>query len=397
MAKAEQIETPKKSTGTFDFAVVVADKEPNSRTIQALPRRLLPTVEGELKALTVENTTSVESPTTGETSAVVTTKNYITAEYFDLFSNRVFPPDVRKGEQVLLFNFHDTDTHYWLSTGRDDNLRRTERFRLAVSDDVAFTKELTEDNTWYFEMDSRDKKHILISTSKSDKEKYRYLIKVDALNSKIQVMDDGNNEFTLESDTPRWYLRNRDGAVIDLIKKDIIIAAPRDIVLRADRQIVKASPTETTSQEQGDQTNVIRCKNLAITCTDSFVVDAPSVGLNGSTVVGGTLMSGHHQAEGYSTGGGASRSRSISVSSDRAYTSPSTDTNTGAGSGGNAPIVAGPNSANRHCAAWEQVTAAIEEICENLVAIDGITGYGETTSSIRAKIQKAIMLKNTGE
>ena len=56
----------------------------------------------------------------------VTTTNSIQATWIQWGSNRTTPPDVRRGERVLLWRYADTDQFYWTTLGMDDYLRRLE-------------------------------------------------------------------------------------------------------------------------------------------------------------------------------------------------------------------------------------------------------------------------------
>lgn len=76
------------------------------------------------------------------------------------------------------------------------------------------------------------------------------------------------------------------------------------------------------------------------------------------------------------------------------YTPASIDVSTGVGTpgSGGARRPANTGNNNRHCAAWEDASTAINLICDAL----NILGYSNT-DPIRAAIASAIMNKNTGE
>jgi len=173
--------------------------------------------------------------------------NMIVATYIDLFSNRSDPPDVRQGEQVLIVQYRDTDVYYWFSFGRDDNLRRLEHFKIAVSDDTTIQKELNEDNTYFLEMDTLHKKSVRIRTSNSDGEEYRYLIQIDSIANTVTVNDDSGNEIFLDSNVPRIKIANRSNAFVDVNNVDVILGAPRDIIINAGRQLLITAPSMTTA------------------------------------------------------------------------------------------------------------------------------------------------------
>ena len=218
----------------------VEDKAPESRELKVQLDEQMPYMEGKLEK--IEN----EAPA-GDVG-IVKTSNYVTATYMGLESNRTFPPDIYQGEQVVVFNYGDSDKYYWYSSGRDDNMRRVERLRFHVADLQQTVKELNEDNTYFIEFDTLHNKRILIQTAKTDGEKYRYLLQFDAKENTIRICDDGDNEILVESDTPRVFLRNRDGTYIDANKRNLILFAPEDIVFKAGRQIIEDTPMKTARE-----------------------------------------------------------------------------------------------------------------------------------------------------
>jgi hypothetical protein len=378
------------------------------------------------------------------------TANYYEAEYIDLVSNRVYPPDIRKGEQVLLINIADSDKRYWYPLGRDDNLRKCERYRIAVSDDVRPNKDLHDDNTWFLEFDTLEAKTFTISTSKSDTEnpeEYRYKIQIDAGKDKnfIVISDDAENEIKLESKEPRIYLRNRDKSIVDINKKNIILSCPEDIVLRAGRQIVQSTPVKTENTVEKDSTTVLEAKSLTLKAENTITLDAPSIGFNGVIIAPKALNTGPIVAEGYATakappayenakteikdgtGNGAGDKSTPQRVTGRSDPWPKFDDGPGAASAGfslqnhvralrnqlnavgaaagggegggglNTPLPPQDTSGNRKCAAWEDMVKTVDLICADLLKIDGIIGYGEATGGIKSACQAAAMNKNTGE
>lgn len=238
-----------KSKGKYDICIgyVAEDKEYTSKTLSVYAPEILPAMD-DYGDLTVKQTVKFTDAKSGlEFAETMAESNIIRAEYFDMATNRSGPPDMRQGEQVLLFHYADTDKYFWFPTGRDDNLRRLERFRLAVSNDSSAQKELNDDNTYFIEMDTLHSKRIRIQTSKSDGESYIYTIIVNSDTNTLTINDDIGNELIIESDIPRVRLKNSDYSFLDLFQKDVIIGAARDVIVKAGRQMVLASPTMATS------------------------------------------------------------------------------------------------------------------------------------------------------
>ena len=351
-----------------------------------------------------------------------------------MFSNRLYPPDVKKGEQVFVLKYADSDDYYWFSPGRDDNLRRTERLASAVSNLKKSKDTLSEEDVYLFELDTDVNKHIVIKTSKSDNEPFQYVIKMDAKNSKLHICDDDQNQILIDSNVPRVLMANRDGSFIDLAQKNITIFAPEDCNIKVGRQMVIDAPILTANVTRGAGAFKVLAKNIALNGSSSFVAKSPSIGLSGATITN-TLMAKAITAEGYSTGpvsSPPSRMRTYLSSSSSSFVSkPSVtyptdengkidnnasmyqdvETNISSGtasSPSNSPkrSVAGSDT-NRYCAAWGNtegdsvgLSGAMEQVCLALEALSG-KDYTPSVSSytdlIRTYTKNSKMIKNKGE
>ncbi len=317
--KESGTQSTKQSKITPYLGTVAADKEFKSREIKVHISEFLPYLSGELNATEVKAGvgTTDERSDGGEGKATVT--NTVTAIYANLCSNRYYPPDVRRGERVFVFNIADTDTYYWFSLGVHDNLRRCEKYRLSVSDDVNYQKELSNDNSYYIEVNTLDgKKEIVISTAKSDGEEYRYLIKIDAKASTLQINDDNNNMILMESKEKRMFMRNTEGCSVDLNKKNSSIIAIEDLILKAGRQIVSDSPVWYDQQDKRDKAAERISDNIHFKANNSIVLSAPMIGLNGisgstnvtlcGTIIGNGAYFGHTGVSSMGCGGSGSGS-----------------------------------------------------------------------------------------
>lgn len=264
------------------IGICVEDKEFTSRVLKVHLRELLPFVEGEVEDDdSVEAYSYIDDESGNVVDGEITVSNHITAEWFGMSSNRVFPPDVVLGEQVLVMKYSDEDIYYWVSLGRDDNMRRLEILRHAVSDSVEYDRLLDDDNTYYVEMDTKFTKRIRIVTSKSDGEDYRYEIIIDAKNNFLALHDDAGNEIIIESDIPRIKLKNANGTIVDLNGEDIIMIAPRDVVISADRQIVMSARNVTIDAKEAIKSTAI---NVGIEASH-VSIDSPTVGMTGNLQV----------------------------------------------------------------------------------------------------------------
>lgn len=152
-------------------------------------------------------------------------------------------PHITMGEQVLVIHHKGNDTYYWKELGRDNEMRRVEKYRIFVNDQKLVVKtadtanknvgRVNDDNSYYLEFDTINK-HILLSTSNSDGETIRYFMKFNTKTNTFALWDTKGNRFELDSDEHRWYLRNADQSVIDMHRTHVNIWAQDSINLEAD-------------------------------------------------------------------------------------------------------------------------------------------------------------------
>ena len=202
----------------------------------------------------------------------------IRAEYLGYESSREVP-DMYKGQQVLVMSYGRSDRWFWIPTERDDYVKSFEhvKFRCAdialihktgkvLPEDEERVKGLTDNNTYFLELDTKYKKHVFISTSGTDGEKYRYFIKIDAKEHTMEFWDcltdqDSpekkckdvpHNTIKIESDPEysqsrlkgRITLQNEAGATLLLEGEDVKIIAPRDITMLAKRRFIGRSVSD---------------------------------------------------------------------------------------------------------------------------------------------------------
>lgn len=362
---------------------VVEDKEANSRIVKVVCTEITPPHDAkELKPITANaNVDSGTDDPDASYSGSVEQTNVIEATWLDLDSNRVYPPDLVKGEQVFVVNYGDTDKYYWLSSGRDDRLRKPERYRISISDSDTVDKELTDDNTYTLEMDTKHHKHILIRTCKSNGEQFAYLIKIDAEEGTIRLCDDTNNEILIDSKEPRVLLRNNKGTLLDLIGEDLNIVAVRDATWKVGRQLTIDTPLLRTVNKSGKGVTKWEAHDLTVDVSKSYVVNGKHIGLNGS-VAADHINTRHVRSEGYSSGRYGS-----------SYKGGEVDTNKGDGTNSTNVTKEGTFvESDRHCAAWEQVKAALLLIADCLEQ----EGCG-SAGAIRLYAESCRMPKNRGE
>lgn len=371
------------------IGIAVEDKVYDTRLLKVYVTELAPYISGEIKDLTGKEKVSLFNNDKKESEDIeINSTNIVTAEYFGLATNRVFPPDIRKGEQVLIIQYRDIDKFFWISLGRDDKLRRKEVFRLAVSNDDAIDKDIDEENTYFVEMDTLFNKRIRLITSKSDGEKYKYSVVIDAKNHYVAVYDDDDNEFILESDIPRLKMKNKSKSLIDINDECIFLACKKDISVTAGRQFVLKTPTETRIV---DKVSLLKTHKQTIEANSIFM-DCPAVEVNGVLKVHDMIFTPLTVSTVYNTG---------PLGAD--YEKGETNVKTGSSVSNDAvPPAANPGTGQRHCVAWEQNDPNMTTISACFAAIQAIHSSGPHSTvipfqSIIPTSAISIMPMNKGE
>lgn len=236
-------------------------REWNQREFYIYVPELSPFHEGDVSPEYTTVSVSIKNIATGsnECKDIKVTKT-IKADYFGVESSKSVPTMV-KGQQVLVVNFGKTGKYYWIPLERDDYLKTFERVRWSCANIAATNKApvddpndikarkdtLTDDNTYFFEIDTRDRKLIQFSTSDSDGEPWRYFFKIDPIEKSIEFWDEHtdknvgshqpNNVIKLESRPAdniigRITLQNASGTTLQLEDKNLKIIVPKNLLIQ---------------------------------------------------------------------------------------------------------------------------------------------------------------------
>lgn len=220
-----------------------------------------PMVKGDVSPEEFENKITVENVFTKQKDTVKTkvTKT-VYADYFGVQSC-MSVPTMYKGQQVLLINYGNTDRWYWMDIDRDHALKTFENIRISALDKAVTNKStvndpedikakddgsITDDNTYYIDIDTKYNKRILLRTSATDGELFRYGIEIDSKANTIRLWDEPTensqpmratrNQIIIESKQPtprtcqwgRITLQNACATSIILDDVDMDINVPRN-------------------------------------------------------------------------------------------------------------------------------------------------------------------------
>lgn len=185
-------------------------------------------------------------------------------------TNRATSPDVRRGEQVRLFQLGDSDEWFWTSLGRDDDLRRLETVVFTVNANPENTDaKPSPDNTYSMEWSAHDK-HITLRTSMANGEHCSYVAQFNLADGRYVVEDSEENHIMMDTKNTHIQLWNKDESYLSLNKKAIVMQSKDTIHL------------ETT-----DYTMV--AKTVQVDC-DTYVMNCPDMKMNGDSVFNGNVI-----------------------------------------------------------------------------------------------------------
>jgi len=155
-------------------------------------------------------------------------------------SNRRTPPDVRRGEHVVIYRFADTDQYWWNTLQNDNKLRRLETVIYSFNNLREENIEDKADTSYWLEI-STHKKLMHVHTSKNDGEPFSYDIQINAKEGNLVITDDSGNYILLDSAEKTIHLENSLGSFIDINKNDITINATKNVTIKSLNTIITAS------------------------------------------------------------------------------------------------------------------------------------------------------------
>jgi len=221
----------------YGIGIVAANKPLSSKLIEVTPIEDLTMLDGEITDNMVDVTAKGKDTAGGAYESNVSTTVTVTAEWLPVgMSNRVTPPDVRRGEHVVLYRFADVDKYYWTTLLYDMKLRKLETVIYAFSNTRNEDVDGSADTTYFLEV-STHKKLIHLHTSKSDGEPFVYDLQLNTADGVFTFQDDIGNYIQLDSKNVRIEIKNADGSIVDLDRRVINIHAPEDVNISAGNNI----------------------------------------------------------------------------------------------------------------------------------------------------------------
>lgn len=219
--------------GRYSLGVIAENKPLDSNKVQVLPVETLNLMDGELSAATVDRKSSGLREDGTEYTVTVKMGATIEAEWLGE-TNRLTAPDVRRGEQVWIWQSENVDGYYWTSLGRDDDQRRLETVVYRYSGLAENVDEkITKDNSYFLEFSTHNKT-ITLQTSQRNGEICRYTFQLDPGDGRATLEDDFGNIIQIRSPETIITVTNADKSFVEMNKKQIRIQSNESISLKSE-------------------------------------------------------------------------------------------------------------------------------------------------------------------
>lgn len=188
-------------------------------------------------------------------------------------SFRQTPPDVRRGDPVVVFQYGDSPAYYWETVGNEHN-RRLETIRFGITATKVEGGTIDNTNSYLQEWSSHNKYVTLVSMSTANGEQAGYLFQFNGEQGVVVLQDTLGNAMMLDSMSNRWLFQNGDGSQFDMQGKNITLNAPETITMNAkdgvfnfsnSLKIAATNTTDLTSKTttiNGTTTNINANTNL---------------------------------------------------------------------------------------------------------------------------------------
>lgn len=245
--------------------------------------------DGEITTDTKDHQTQGVDDTGNNYTVKITTANTIKCQWRQSGSNRITPPNVRRGERVEVWQYADADKYYWSTTGEDDHLRRRETVTHAYSNTTdESTKELNKDNSYWHQVDTHNKVVTLIGTSNSDGEPLTHLLQLNTKTGIFNYSDSNGNYIQVEGVDNIITIENSDGSKAVLDKTNGTISVPNTLDITCKTLNIKAQSINTNAS--------------SISETAGSKTIKANISTNGTLTNNGTNISSTHTHGGISSG-----------------------------------------------------------------------------------------------
>lgn len=263
----------------YSFGIAAENKDLHSYQLAVTPIEITQFLNGELNSIEAEEESAGLDANGEAYKTKVTTSTSLPCKWMPYGSNRVYPPDIRRGERIFIFTYGDTGEFYWKETGLDDNLRRLETVVYRFSATQEENVELGPDNSYWLEV-STHKKKITLKTTKANGEPFEHYIQLDTEKGNLVYQDDIGNFINVDSSENNLHLQNADNSRIEIDKTKIYIQSDDLVEVETTKMHIKTKTLLIESDEiiEKCKTRTLEADSNSIKATTTHQGDITNTG-----------------------------------------------------------------------------------------------------------------------
>lgn len=229
----------------YSIGYVAENKPRNDSVCYIVPVEARTAIDGAVEVDPVVEDQKWNDPEGRQNETKTTSSNTLACHWLPIESNRATPPDVVKGEKVLIYRSADDDNgYYWTTTGLNSDLRMEETIIWmvgATKSKSGYGKDFSK--AYSFTISGHDK-HITLMSSKGNGEPFKYTFQLNTAAGQVTLSDDIGNYFNMTSANNQLTLKNKDNSVIDITQKKILISADEEILIKCGPTYQKLTPSK---------------------------------------------------------------------------------------------------------------------------------------------------------
>lgn len=225
----------------YSIGIAAANKHLDSDILYVQPIEVTAFVEGELDARLEEVEGGGVDRHDEEYTVKVTKDTSVEAKWLRItHSNRRTPPDIRRGERVMLYRHSDSGEFFWDSMGMDDHLRRLETVIWTWGATDREEEDATDPEHCYSLEICTHTRQVTFRTVKGKdhggggtKEPFAYTFQFNTDYGSVVLTDDDGNYFELDSHESRLLLRNKYDTIVHLDKRRVLINGDEEVRIKS--------------------------------------------------------------------------------------------------------------------------------------------------------------------
>lgn len=164
-------------------------------------------------------------------------------------SNRLTSPDVRRGEEVMIWQFADAAGFFWTDTETGLKLRRLETIIFAISGSPKEDEPPTSENTYFMEFSSH-KKAVTFHTSNANGEPMTWDIQLNAGDGNFSLRNSLGDLVSVDGAEAHIELRNSVGSFFDMNKKKLNVFAEEEVNIMSNKITLNGKNAIETTTDQ---------------------------------------------------------------------------------------------------------------------------------------------------